>query len=51
MDHAQPLQLILPADNRNPCFSLSLDDEEKNIHVYYGLELLEVVPNDPEHSA
>jgi hypothetical protein len=51
MDHAQPLQLILPTDKRNPCFSLYLDDEEKNIHVYYGLELLEVVPNDPEHSA
>jgi hypothetical protein len=51
MDQTQPLQLILPTDKRNPCFSLYLDEEEKNIHVYYGLELLEVVPNDPEHSA
>ena len=51
MDETPPLQLILPTDKRNPCFSLYLDKEEKNIHVYYGLELLEVVPNDPDHSA
>lgn len=51
MDQTPPLQLILPTDKRNPCFSLYLDEEERNIHVYYGLELLEVVPNDPGHSA
>lgn len=54
MEDAPPLQLILPTDKRNPCFSLYLEDLEgspKNIHVYYGLELLEVVPNDPEHNA
>lgn len=51
MDQTQPLQLILPTNKRNPCFSLYMDGEEENIHVYYGLELLEVVPNDPEHSA
>ncbi|MBM3836319.1 MAG: hypothetical protein FJ403_24300 [Verrucomicrobia bacterium] len=51
MDETPPLQLILPTDKRNPCFSLYLDEEEKNLHVSYGLELLEVVPNDPEDSA
>jgi hypothetical protein len=51
MEDAPLLQLILPTDKRNPCFSLHLDEDQKSIHVYYGLELLEVVPNDPEHCA
>ena len=37
-----PLQLILPTDKRNPSFSLYLSADEQSIHVYYGLELLEV---------
>jgi hypothetical protein len=51
MNETPPLQLILPTDKRNPCFSLYLDREGKSIHVFYGLELLEVVPEDPEHGA
>lgn len=46
-----PLQLILPTDKRNPSFSLYLTADERAIHVFYGLELLEVVPADREHVA
>jgi len=46
-----PLQLILPTDKRNPSFSLYLSADEQTIHVFYGLELLEVVPADREHVA
>jgi hypothetical protein len=46
-----PLQLILPTDKRNPSFSLYLTADEQAIHVFYGLELLEVVPADREHIA
>ena len=51
MDDTPPLQLILPTDKRNPCLALYLDDAQNTLHVYYGLELLEVVPNAPQHSA
>lgn len=51
MNDSPALQLILPTDKRNPCFSLYLDEAEQEIHVYYGLELLEIVPNESEHSA
>ena len=51
MDEPTALQLILPTDKRNPSFTLYLDEEEEHFHVYYGLELLEVVPNDTEHIA
>jgi hypothetical protein len=44
-------QLILPTDERNPSFSLYLSEDEQSIEVFYGLELLEVVPEDPEHPA
>ena len=44
-------QLILPTDKRNPCFSLYLSEDQESIRVFYGLELLEVVPADPEHPA
>ena len=47
----RPLQLILPTDKRNPSFSLYLSADEKEIHVFYGLELLEVVPADRDHVA
>ncbi len=46
-----PLQLILPTDKRNPSFSLYLTADEGSIHVFYGLELLEVVPAGREHIA
>jgi transposase len=45
-------QLILGTDKRNPLFTVYCDEEgeEEQLHVYYGLELLEVVsaePSDP----
>jgi hypothetical protein len=47
-------QLILGTDKRNPLFTVYVEDEEQDdqarLHVYYGLELLEVVSanrNDP----
>lgn len=46
-----PLQQILGTDKRNPVFSLFRDPTRQTIHVYYGLELLEVVPEHKEHLA
>ena len=43
MTDPEALQLILGPDKRNPCFCLYVDADEKEIHVYYGLEVLEVV--------
>lgn len=45
------LQLILPTDKRNPCFTLYLSRDQRFIHVYYGLERLEVIPADHDHPA
>jgi len=45
-DTLDGLQLILGTDKRNPAFCLYTDATEQALHVYYGLELLEVVPND-----
>lgn len=41
-------QLILGADRRDPLFTVYLQEEPEGerLHVYYGLELLEVVPAD-----
>jgi hypothetical protein len=42
-------QPILPTDKHNPAFTLYRTKDEQGlllIHVYYGLELLEVVPDD-----
>jgi hypothetical protein len=40
-------QLILGTDKRNPLFTVYVEEEEQDdqerLHVYYGLELLEVV--------
>ena len=44
-----PLQLLLPTDKRNPSFSLYHHEDHHTIHVYYGMELLEVVPDDRKH--
>ena len=41
-------QLILGTDKRNPCLEVYQDESEKHLHVYYGFELLEVVPKDRE---
>jgi len=42
-------QLILGTDKRNPLFTVYAheQDEEEELHIYYGLELLEVVSGDP----
>ena len=43
-------QLILGTDKRNPLFMVYADEDQEQLHVYYGLELLEVVSadrNDP----
>lgn len=44
-----PLQQILGTDKRNPVLSLFQNHQTNQLHVYYGAELLEVVPNDREH--
>jgi hypothetical protein len=44
-----PQQLLLPTDKRNPTFSIYRQEDTHTIHVYYGLELLEVVPDDRNH--
>ncbi len=51
MEACHAHQLILPTDKRNPCFSLYLSEDQRSIRVFYGLELFEVVPDDPEHPA
>ena len=40
------LPLILPTDKRNPSLTLWRDDQGQTIHVYYGMEVMEVVPDD-----
>src|SRR4249919_3847133 len=44
-------QLILGIDRRNPLFAVYQDLEKEQLHVYYGFELLEVVPDQPEAPA
>ena len=44
-------QLILGTDKRNPVISIYEDDAQENLHVYYGFELMEVVPNEREAPA
>lgn len=46
-DHS--LQLILGADKRNPQISVYQSIETGTLHVYYGFELMEVVPDRREH--
>jgi hypothetical protein len=43
-------QLILGTDKGNPLFAVYTDEDEEQeqLHVYYGLELLEVVSGDPK---
>ena len=45
------MQIILPTDKRNPSFNLYHSADGQWIHVFYGLELLEVVPFEREHAA
>lgn len=51
MESCHAHDLILPTDKRNPCFSLYHSADRSSIRVFYGLELLEVVPDDPGHPA
>ena len=43
-------QLILGTDKRNPLFTVyhQEEDDQEQLHVYYGLELLEIVSADPK---
>jgi hypothetical protein len=49
------LQPLLGTDKRNPSFSVSRvsrqNSDPPSLHVYYGCELLEVVPDDRQHPA
>ena len=42
-------QLILGTDKRNPLFTVysQEEDDQEQLHVYYGLELLEIVSTEP----
>lgn len=42
------LQQILGTSNKNRIFSVHQHSVTSDLHVYYGLELFEVVPNDKE---
>lgn len=44
-------QQLLGIDKKNPVFSLSVNPHTNQIHCYYGLDLLEIVPNDKKHIA
>ena len=46
------LQPVLGTDKRNPIFSVCRQaGTPPSLHVYYGAELLEVVPEDRQHPA
>ena len=48
MESFPHLQSILGTNKKNPVFSVSQHTESKQYHVYYGMELFEVVPSDRE---
>ena len=45
-DPLNGLQAILGTDKKNPMFAVYRDTQKRELHVYYGFELLEVVPDD-----
>lgn len=46
------LQPVLGTDKRNPVFSVCRQSgDPPSLHVYYGAELLEVIPEDGRHAA
>ena len=47
-DSFHALQAVLGTDKKNPLFSVYSDPDKSELHVYYGLELLEVVPDDKQ---
>ena len=46
MDGPPELQEIIGTDKRNPCLSVCRDAGNRELHVYYGAELFEIVPDD-----
>lgn len=49
MELSTPLQMIFGTDKRNPVFTVYSDNKSDELHLYYGAELLEKVPDDREH--
>lgn len=49
MNEPKYLQEILGTDKKNPVFSIYREEETKILHVYFGAELLEKVPEDVNH--
>ena len=47
-DFFHGLQAVLGTDKKNPLFAVFRDPDKSELHVYYGLELLEVVPDDKQ---
>jgi hypothetical protein len=45
-DFLNGLQAILGTNKKNPMFAVYRDAQKGELHVYYGFELLEVVPDD-----
>jgi hypothetical protein len=41
-------QLILGADKRNPLLSVYHDQEHRQLLVYYGFEIIEIVPDNTQ---
>ncbi len=39
-------QSILGADQRNPLLTVYHDEEHQQLRVYYGFEIIKIVPND-----
>ena len=44
------LQQILGTDKRNPAFTVCRDAGGQQLHVYYGAQVLQVVPADKSHA-
>ena len=44
------LQQILGTDKRNPAFTFCRDAAGQQLHVYYGAQVLQVVPADKSHA-
>ena len=40
-DSFSGLQAILGTDKKNPMFAVYRDEQKRELHVYYGFELLE----------
>ena len=41
-------QWILGADQRNPLLTVYHDEEHQQLRVYYGFEIIEIVPDDTQ---